>query len=254
MFVDSHAHLYAEQFSEDISEVLKRAQEMQVNKIFLPNIDRDSIAGMRKLANDHPDLCYPMMGLHPCHVKENYREELELVAAELSDRKYYGVGESGIDLYWDTTFKKEQIEAFEFQIHLSKKHNLPIIIHSRESLDLTIEIIAKHQDGALSGIFHCFNGTVSQCKQIVDLGFMMGLGGVITFKKANLERMVSYLPVEYLLLETDAPYLSPVPYRGKRNESSHIPLIAEKISEFKNIRVDEVARITTENSQKLFKY
>jgi len=254
MFVDSHAHLYAEQFSEDISEVLKRAQEMQVNKIFLPNIDRDSIAGMRKLANDHPDLCYPMMGLHPCHVKENYREELELVAAELSDRKYYGVGESGIDLYWDTTFKKEQIEAFEFQIHLSKKHNLPIIIHSRESLDLTIEIIAKHQDGALSGIFHCFNGTVSQCKQIADLGFMMGLGGVITFKKANLERMVSYLPVEYLLLETDAPYLSPVPYRGKRNESSHIPLIAEKISEFKNIRVDEVARITTENSQKLFKY
>jgi len=254
MFVDSHAHLYAEQFSEDISEVLKRAQEMQVNKIFLPNIDRDSIAGMRKLANDHPDLCYPMMGLHPCHVKENYREELELVAAELSDRKYYGVGESGIDLYWDTTFKKEQIEAFEFQIHLSKKHNLPIIIHSRESLDLTIEIIAKHQDGALSGIFHCFNGTVSQCKQIADLGFMMGLGGVITYKKANLERMVSYLPVEYLLLETDAPYLSPVPYRGKRNESSHIPLIAEKISEFKNIRVDEVARITTENSQKLFKY
>jgi len=254
MFVDSHAHLYAEQFSEDISEVLKRAQEMQVNKIFLPNIDRDSIAGMRKLANDHPDLCYPMMGLHPCHVKENYREELELVAAELSDRKYYGVGESGIDLYWDTTFKKEQIEAFEFQIHLSKKHNLPIIIHSRESLDLTIEIIAKYQDGALSGIFHCFNGTVSQCKQIADLGFMMGLGGVITFKKANLERMVSYLPVEYLLLETDAPYLSPVPYRGKRNESSHIPLIAEKISEFKNIRVDEVARITTENSQKLFKY
>jgi len=254
MFVDSHAHLYAEQFSEDISEVLKRAQEMQVNKIFLPNIDRDSIAGMRKLANDHPDLCYPMMGLHPCHVKENYKEELELVAAELSDRKYYGVGESGIDLYWDTTFKKEQIEAFEFQIHLSKKHNLPIIIHSRESLDLTIEIIAKHQDGALSGIFHCFNGTVSQCKQIADLGFMMGLGGVITFKKANLEMMVSYLPVEYLLLETDAPYLSPVPYRGKRNESSHIPLIAEKISEFKNIRVDEVARITTENSQKLFKY
>lgn len=254
MFVDSHAHLYSEQFNEDIFEVLTRAQEMKVNRIFLPNIDSDSISAMKGLAEKYPNLCYPMMGLHPCHVKENFQDELNIVEAELAANKYYGVGETGIDLYWDTNFKKEQITAFEFQIDLSKKYALPIIIHSRESLDLTIELISKHQDGSLTGIFHCFNGTVDQCRKIADMGFMMGLGGVITFKKANLGEMVSYLPEQHLLLETDAPYLSPVPYRGKRNESSYIPLVARKIAEFKNLEVEQIAKITSENSQKLFSY
>lgn len=254
MFVDSHAHLYSKQFKEDISEVLKRAQEMKVEKIFLPNIDSSSLQAMKELAESYPELCYPMMGLHPCHVKDNYKEELDLVEKELDTYKYYGVGETGIDLYWDVSFKKEQIDAFEHQIHLSGKHALPIIIHSRESLDLTIELISKHQDGSLSGIFHCFNGTIEQCKKVADVGFMMGLGGVITFKKANLDDMIEYLPEEYLLLETDAPYLSPTPNRGKRNESSYIPLVAAKIADVKGISVEEVAAITTRNSKKIFSY
>ncbi len=252
MFIDTHAHLYAEELIEDIDNVIKRAHNSEVSKIFMPNIDSSSIKSMNGIAAKYPDVCYPMMGLHPCYVKENYKSELDRLVTELDATTYYGIGETGIDLHWDVTFKKEQIESFEFQIELSKKHNLPIIIHSRESLDLTIEIIKKHQDGALKGIFHCFNGTTDQCKKVADLGFMMGLGGVITFKKANLGDMVNYLPKEFLLLETDAPYLSPTPHRGKTNESSYIPLVAMKIAEFKDITVAEVKEITSNNAQNLF--
>lgn len=252
MFIDTHAHLYAEELIEDIDNVIKRAHNCEVNKIFMPNIDSSSIESMNKIAVKYPDVCYPMMGLHPCYVKENYKSELDRLVAELDATTYYGIGETGIDLHWDVTFKKEQIDSYEFQIELSRKHNLPIVIHSRESLDLTIEIIKKHQDGALKGIFHCFNGTIDQCKKVADLGFMMGLGGVITFKKANLGDMVEYLPKEYLLLETDAPYLSPTPHRGKTNESSYIPLVAMKIAEFKDISIDEVKEITSNNAQNLF--
>jgi len=253
MFIDTHAHLYLEQFSEDIDQVLSRAENLGVSKIFLPNINSETIEDLQKLCNSNQDICYPMAGLHPCYVKEDYRDELARVQAELSEGKYYGVGETGIDLHWDVSYKKQQIESFEFQIALAKEHCLPIIIHSRKALDLTIEIISAHQDGALTGIFHCFNGTKDQCKKVADIGFHMGLGGVVTYKKAALGEMVAYAPQDYVLLETDAPYLSPTPHRGKRNESSYIPLVASKIAEFKEIPVTAVRDFTTANAEKLFK-
>ncbi len=253
MYIDTHAHLYLEQFNEDIQEVLDKSKLSGVEKIFLPNINSETIEAMNQLATKYPSLCYPMIGLHPCYVKENYKAELARVENEVSSQTYYGIGETGIDLYWDVTYKKEQIEAFEFQIDLAKKHQLPIIIHSRECLDLTLDIIESNQDGTLSGIFHCFNGNIAQCKRAADMGFHMGLGGVVTFKKANLGDMVAYAPQEYLLLETDSPYLSPTPHRGKRNESSYLPLVAMKIAEFRTEAVSEVRDYTTANAEKLFK-
>lgn len=252
MFIDTHAHLYADELIEDIENVVKRAQNNGVGQIFMPNIDSSSIAKMNSIHKAFPSICYPMIGLHPCYVKDNYKEELAEVDNQLVNQKYYGIGETGIDLYWDKTFIKEQKMAFAHQIQLSKDHNLPIIIHSRESLDITIDMISNYQDGSLRGIFHCFNGTIPQCRQVADLGFMMGLGGVITFKKANLGDMVNYLPDEHLLLETDAPYLSPTPHRGKTNESSYIPLVAMKIAEFKEIPIAAVKEITSRNAANIF--
>ena len=253
MYIDTHAHLYLEQFNEDIQEVLKKSKNSGVEKIFLPNINSGTIEAMNLLATEYPDLCYPMVGLHPCYVKEDYKDELARVSKELESHTYYGVGETGVDLYWDVTYKKQQIEAFEYQIDLAKKHSLPIIIHSRDCLDLTLDIIESNQDGSLTGIFHCFNGDKAQCKRAADMGFHMGLGGVVTFKKANLGDMVAYAPQDYLLLETDAPYLSPSPHRGKRNESSFLPLVAMKIAEFRAQSVIDVRNYTTANAEKLFK-
>ncbi|NNE15125.1 MAG: TatD family hydrolase [Saprospiraceae bacterium] len=252
MYIDSHAHLYLEQFDEDIDVVINTAIKSEVKRIFLPNIDSTTIERLHNLEASYPDNCFAMMGLHPCSVKENFETELSIVKHNLSQRKYYGIGETGIDLYWDKTFREEQIYSFEQQIVWAKEFDLPVIIHSRDSLDLTIEIIAKHQDGKLKGIFHCFNGTVDQCKKVVDLNFMMGLGGVITFKKANLEEMVRFMPISNMVLETDAPYLAPTPYRGKRNESSYIPIVAEKVAQFKNMQLYEVASSTTRNARDLF--
>lgn len=253
MYIDTHAHLYLEQFSEDIGDVLAQAQNSGVEKIFLPNINSETIAAMNNLGSQYPDLCFPMIGLHPCYVKDNYKEELAIIDQELISGAYYGIGETGVDLYWDVTYKKEQIASFEHQIDLAKKTGLPIIIHSRDCLDLTLDIIESNQDGTLTGVFHCFNGDKAQCKRAADMGFHMGLGGVITFKKANLGEMVAYAPQEYLLLETDAPYLSPAPHRGKRNESSYLPLVAIKMAEFRSQSVIEVRDFTTANAEKLFK-
>jgi len=252
MFVDTHAHLYLEQFNEDIDIIIRRAMDSNVKKIYLPNIDSSTINQMHDLEDKFPEQCFSMMGLHPCSVKEDYKQELNLLSSWLEKRKYHGIGETGIDLYWDKTFKEQQIEAFEFQIDLAKKYKLPIIIHSRESLDLTIEIIEKHQSEGLKGIFHCFNGTINQAQKILDCNFTMGLGGVISYKNAKLGDMVSFLPEASYVLETDAPYLSPVPYRGKRNESSYIPVIANKVAEFKEISVEEVMVQTTKNALRLF--
>jgi len=252
MYIDSHAHLYLEQFNEDRQEMIQRCLDNDVQKVFLPNIDSSTTQSMLNLCEVFPDVCYPMIGLHPCSVKENYKDELAHIEEQLESNKFYGIGETGIDLYWDKTFKQKQIEAFEFQIDLALKLDLPIIIHSRESLDLTIDIITQHQTGNLKGIFHCFNGNVDQCKKILDVNFLMGLGGVITFKNAKLDEMVSYLPFSNMLLETDAPYLSPVPFRGKRNESSYIPLVAEKIATVKNIEIKEVMNQTTNNAKNIF--
>ena len=253
MYVDTHAHLYLEQFNEDIDEVILRAQNIGVTHIMLPDIDSSTTQSMLDLSDRYPELCYPMIGLHPCSVKAEYRGELDLIVTQLEKRQYYGIGETGIDLYWDKTYQEEQISSFEFQIGLALEHDLPIIIHSRDALDTTIRLITKHQNGSLRGIFHCFNGTIDQCKQIEDVGFKMGLGGVITYKKANMEAVVAMMSSESIVLETDAPYLSPTPKRGKRNESCYLEHIATKAANFRNMDTKDLIRLSSENALELFK-
>lgn len=252
MFIDTHAHLYLDQFKNDLAQVINDAKNRNVLKIFLPNIDRSTVSDMLELSKSYPDICYPMIGLHPCNVKQDYMDELEFIESELSRNRYYGMGETGIDLYWDQQYREEQIKSFEHQILLARKNDLPVIIHSREALDLTIELIEKHQDGRLKGIFHCFNGSLEQCKKVVELNFLMGLGGVISYKNAKLDDMVKWMPIEHMVLETDAPYLAPVPYRGKRNESAYIPEIARKIAEIRAEPVEYIEKRTTINALKLF--
>lgn len=252
ILTDTHTHLYAEEFKTDISEVIERARQNYVNRFFLPNIDSDSIAGMIHLEELYPGCIFPMMGLHPCSVKENYKEELQVVEDWLDKRKFFAIGEIGIDLYWDKTFEKEQKEAFRFQIELAKKHDLPIIIHTRNSFDETYAIVKEHATG-LKGIFHCFSGNLEQANKIVELGgFKLGIGGVITFKNSGLDEVVKHINVEHLVLETDSPYLAPVPYRGKRNESAYLLEIAQKLANIYNMDINEIAKITTENSKQIF--
>jgi TatD DNase family protein len=254
MYIDTHAHLYSDKLIDNIDKLIDRALESKVKKIFMPNIDLESIGAMHELADKYDSTCYAMMGLHPCSVAKNFKDVLDEMKAHLDgDRRYYGIGETGIDLYWDVSFKKEQISAFEVQIEWAKIFDLPIIIHSRDSLDLTIDIISQHQDGNLNGIFHCFNGTKDQCRKVADNNFCMGLGGVITYKNAKLDDMVAYMPKEYMLLETDAPYLSPTPMRGKSNESSFIPYIVNKICDVRSETIEEVGEYTTANAKNIFK-
>ena len=253
MYVDTHAHLYLEQFSEDIDEVILRAQNIGVTHIMLPDIDSSTTQSLLDLSERYPELCYPMIGLHPCSVKQDYKAELDLIVTQLEKRQFYGIGETGIDLFWDRTYKEEQISSFEFQIGLALEYDLPIIIHSRDALDITIRLITKHQNGSLQGIFHCFNGTLDQCKQIEDVGFKMGLGGVITFKKANMGEVVAGMSPESIVLETDAPYLSPTPKRGKRNESSYLEHIAEKAAIFRNMETKDLIDLSSQNALELFR-
>lgn len=251
-WIDTHCHLYTPEFDDDRDEMIQRALAAGIDKMMLPNIDLDSIPGMLKLVEQYPAQCFPMMGLHPCSVKEDFSDMLDRMEAEFQSGSYIGVGETGIDLFWDTTHKKEQIEAFERQIGWAKSYNLPVIIHSRESLDLTIEIITRHQDGKLRGIFHCFSGDPGQIRKIADLGFKVGIGGVVTFKKAGLAELLPQIPLNMMVLETDSPYLAPVPYRGKRNEPAFIPLVAGKIAQVLNISPGEVARITSDNAAAVY--
>jgi TatD DNase family protein len=251
--IDTHAHLYAEEFVEDRTEMIQRALAAGVQEVFLPNIDSTSIEGMLQLEQDFPGHCYAMMGLHPCYVKENYQEELATVKHWLDQRTFCAIGEIGIDLYWDKTFVKEQEEAFLTQVEWAKQFDLPIVIHSRESMDLILDLLRPVQHPRLRGIFHCFTGTKSQAEAAIELGFLLGIGGVLTYKNSNLGQELEGISLEYLVLETDAPYLTPVPFRGKRNESAHVKLVAEKLAAFKGASVEEVAAITTENARKLFK-
>ncbi len=252
MFIDTHTHLFSDKFQDDIDAVIERAIDKDVLKFFLPNIDSSTTSAMNALAAKYPKNCYPMIGLHPCSVKENYKLELQHIEEELAEKRYYGIGETGIDLYWDTTFKDEQIIAFKHQVELGREHNLPIIIHSRECLDLTIEIITELQRGDLKGIFHCFNGNQEQCHKIEGLGFMMGLGGVVTFKSAKMSEVVKVMNADSIVLETDSPYLSPTPHRGKRNESSYLIHVAEKIAQFRESSLEEIRVISTTNAKVLF--
>ena len=253
--IDTHAHLYAQQFDPDLIEVIQRAKENKISKIFLPNIDLDSIGPLNQLVKNHKDLFIPMMGLHPCSVGSNYREVLPEIEQELDRNNHYvAVGEIGINLYWDKTFLKEQQDAFEIQIRWAKSRNLPIVIHCRDSFDEIYEILKAENDENLNGILHCFGGSLSEGEKIIDLGgFYLGIGGVITFKNTGLKNVVKELPLSKLVIETDAPYLTPAPHRGKRNESSYVKYIAQEIAQVKEITLEEVAQITTANALSVFK-
>ena len=251
-FTDTHTHLYDEHLRADADNITN-AINAGVVKMFMPNCDSATIAPMLQLADAFPQHCMPMMGIHPTYIKADYQAELAIAHMWLQKRKFYAVGEIGLDYYWDITFKKEQILAFETQIDWAIEYNLPIIIHSRESIQDCIDIVSKKQNGKLGGIFHCFSGTIEDAKAIIELGLYLGIGGVITYKKSTLPAVVEQIPLDYLVLETDAPYLAPAPHRGKRNESSYIPFIAAKIAEIKKITVAEVAEKTTKNEENIFR-
>jgi TatD DNase family protein len=252
-WIDTHCHLYVQEFDADRPAMIARAVEAGVGGFYLPNIDSGSLAAMNALAYAFPDLAFPMIGLHPCSVKENVEEELALVESELKTGHYHGVGETGIDLYWDTTFRAAQIEAFSRQIEWARAYDLPVIIHSRESQDLTIDLVREQQDGTLRGIFHCFSGTLEQALAIHELGFKIGIGGVVTYKKTDLPDVLPSVPRDMIVLETDAPYLAPVPFRGKRNESSYLPIVGRRVAECLGITPEDVARITSANSMQVFR-
>lgn len=251
MLIDTHAHIYSEEFEEDVDTMLQRAFDSGVGHVFMPNIDVTSIDAMHAL-DDRYEQCHSMLGLHPCYVKEDFANQLSIIEKAITDRKPIGIGEVGIDLYWDKTFVEEQQQAFEIQIQWALDLNLPVIIHSRDSLDLTIDTIAKYQNGSLKGIFHCFNGTVEQGLRIQDLGFMMGLGGVVTYKNAGMDKVLPNLNIDNIVLETDAPYLSPVPHRGKRNEVSFINHIADKCAEIYGVERAVLVQKTSANALSLF--
>ena len=252
ILTDTHAHLYLEQFDHDRPEMVVRAVERGIKYIFLPNIDRDSITPMMELVKAFPGNCFPMMGLHPTSVKEDYEEQLETVAGWLEKEKFYAIGEMGIDLYWDKTFFSQQQEAFRFQVRLAKKHQLPIVIHARESFDEIFELLDESWEPGLKGVFHCFTGNKGQADHILRLGFMLGIGGVLTYKNSGLREVLRDIPLEHILLETDAPFLAPVPYRGNRNESAYIYDIAKALAETKGVSAGEVAEVTTRNAMEFF--
>ncbi len=250
--IDTHTHLYDEQFDGDRAEMVQRAKEAGITKVFLPNIDSGTIAPMLQMEKDYPGFCYPMMGLHPTSVKENYQEELAIVKKHLFERDFVAVGEIGIDLYWDKTFKEQQIEAFLAQAKWAEELDIPIIIHARKSLDLLIELVQEIKTPKLRGIFHCFTGNAQQAKRIVDVGFLLGIGGVLTFKNAKLRDEIKDISLESLVLETDAPYLTPAPFRGKRNESSYVKYVAAHLAEVRGLAPKKVEEETTKNAEKLF--
>ena len=253
-YIDTHAHIYADEFKGDLADSLGRCQELHINKIFMPNVDHTSIDAMLEVEHRWPDRCHPMMGLHPCSVKKDFERELYIVEDWLAKRKFSAVGEIGTDLYWDKSFWAQQQEALAVQINLAKRYNLPIVLHCRESLDETIALVEKLQDGNLKGIFHCFTGNAAQATKIFNMGFLIGLGGVVTFKNGGLDKVLPEIDLQHTVLETDSPYLAPVPYRGKRNEPAYIPLISSRIAEVMGSSVEEVQKITTQNALGLFNH
>ncbi len=250
--IDTHSHIYAEEFDTDRAEMMKRAQENGVRKILMPAIDSSSHPLMLTVESLFTDLCMSMMGLHPCYVKENYEQELAQVEAFFAQRKFIAVGEIGLDFYWDKTFATQQYEAFHHQIKLAIRYNVPIVIHSRNSTDECIEVISKYRNENLKGVFHCFSGNEEQANKIIELGFYLGIGGVLTFKNASLAKVLESISVENLLLETDAPYLAPMPFRGKRNEPAYLSYVLEKLATIKAIDKTIIAEVTTANAEKLF--
>lgn len=250
--VETHAHIYLDQFKDDLEEVIDRSRQHGIDKIYLPNIDVASIDSMLELEHRYPGYCIPMMGLHPCSVDRNFEKELYVIEDWLNKRDFVAIGEMGTDLYWDKSFFEQQKEAFNIQSKWAIARDRPIIIHCRESIDETIALVKELKDEKFRGIFHCFSGTVDQANQIIDLGFMLGIGGVATFKNGGIGPVLEAIDLEHLVLETDSPYLTPVPHRGKRNEPAYLDFVAQKIAETKQITKNEVARATTENANRIF--
>ena len=250
--IDTHAHLYAEEFDEDRDAVLARAKEAGIQQVLLPNIDETTIERLNSLAKSS-DICLPMMGLHPCYVKENYKEQLKTIKKEFTENDYIAVGEIGIDLYWDKTTQSYQEAAFLEQCRWAEEMKLPIAIHSRESTDLIIDLIKRNSFQELTGVFHCFGGSNKQAKEIIDMGFFLGIGGVVTFKNSILREELKDIPLDKVMVETDAPYLAPVPYRGKRNETSYIIEVVKQLSYVFDVSEQEIKKRTTENALALFK-
>lgn len=252
ILTDTHTHIYYQTDPVEQNAQLQRCFENNIKRLFLPNVDSKSVPLVLALAQQFPETCFPMLGLHPCDVKEDYETELALIADAISKNKIYAIGEIGIDLYWDKSFLQQQQDAFNRQIEQAKSLNLPIVIHCREAFDEVFEILAAQRDEKLRGIFHCFTGSLEQAQQAIDLGFYLGIGGVLTYKKAGLDKVVEQLSLANLVLETDSPYLAPVPHRGKPNESAYLIYVAQKLADLKQTSLQQVAEITTANSYKVF--
>lgn len=253
ILTDTHTHLYSKEFDENRKDLIQKAIDMGVTRFFMPNVDGESIEGMFQVEKEFPSNCFSMMGLHPCSVNADYQKELEVVEYWLSKRKFVAIGEIGIDLYWDKTFFEQQQYAFRTQIQLAKKYDLPYVIHSRNSFNEVMEIVNEYRADNIKAIFHCFSGSVAEAEQVIEMGnFKLGIGGVVTFKNSGLDKVVEAIDLKHLVLETDAPYLAPMPHRGKTNHPEYLLLIAKKIAEIKNISIEEVVEVTTQNSKEVF--
>ena len=252
MLIDTHSHIFSEEFDGDTSAAINRAVADGIHKIILPNIDSSTIDRLIDTSEKHPGICYPLMGLHPTSVKENYLEELKLVEHWLKHYRFYGIGEIGIDLYWDETFKKEQEYAFTRQINIANNMGLPVSIHTRNSFQVAFDIIEKEKLSKLTGVFHCFGGTAEEAKAVIRAGFKIGVGGTVTFKNSGIDKMIAQLSPHDIVLETDSPYLAPVPLRGKRNESAYLKHIAEKVAQIFDLPLTQIENISTQNAIKLF--
>ncbi|SFU58048.1 TatD DNase family protein [Pustulibacterium marinum] len=252
MITDTHTHLYSESFDDDRTEMIERAMNAGVNRFFIPAIDSTYTEKMLQLKNNYPTNVFLMFGLHPTHVKENFKEELSHVEEMMAKHNCVAIGEIGMDLYWDKTYQKEQREAFKLQIQLAKKNKLPINIHCRDAFDEVFEVLEEEKGPELFGIFHCFTGTVEQAKQAISYNMKLGIGGVVTFKNGKIDQFLNQIPLEHIVVETDSPYLAPTPYRGKRNESSYIVNVVEKLATIYQMTPEEIATITTNNSKEIF--
>ena len=250
--IDTHTHLYLDHFKEDIDDVIHRAVSVGVEKFYLPSISSKHNKSMHVLENKFPNRIFCMIGLHPCYVDQNFESEIKFVKKQIKEHDYKAIGEIGIDLFHEKKYFDQQVIAFEEQIKLSIDYDMPIVIHSRDSFDEIFEVLQKFKSNKLRGIFHCFTGNVEQANKIIDLNFHLGIGGVVTFKNGKISEFLSSVPIERIVLETDSPYLAPSPYRGKRNESSYLTIIADKLSEIYNLDVSEISRITQKNSYEIF--
>tara|TARA_Y100001956_G_scaffold79742_1_gene93424 strand:+ start:954 stop:1718 length:765 start_codon:yes stop_codon:yes gene_type:complete len=250
--IDTHAHIYASEFDNDRDEVVKRALEQGIDKILLPNIDLESIEPMLKTEAAYPEICRSMMGLHPCYVDGNVEQTLAIIRGWFEKHNFIAVGEIGIDLYWDKTFRAEQEMAFVTQLNWAKEMNLPVVIHTRDSIEETLTLLSQEQDGSLRGVFHCFGGSVEEAQAINELGFHLGLGGVSTFKNGGMDKVIPHLDMNWVILETDCPYLAPVPHRGKRNEPAYTSLVAARVAELRGESLEVIDTLTTKNAEALF--